>query len=79
MNDPLARTPLFSTGLIGLDNAIARHGIHGLHWPYSIEVPSHLLVQGQNTIYLRQSRGEGLFEGVMYDYIRLEGPETSRI
>ncbi|XP_057418464.1 uncharacterized protein LOC130712662 [Lotus japonicus] len=79
VNDPLTLTPLFSTGLIGLDNAIARHGIHGLHWPYSIEVPSHLLVQGQNTIYLRQSRGEGLFEGVMYDYIRLEGPETSRI
>ncbi|XP_040371168.1 probable rhamnogalacturonate lyase B isoform X1 [Rosa chinensis] len=66
--------PHFSTGLIGGDNAIARHGIHGLYWFFSINVPSSLLNEGNNTIYLTQSRGGAPFRGVMYDYIRLEGP-----
>ncbi|KAJ7943764.1 Rhamnogalacturonate lyase [Quillaja saponaria] len=66
--------PLFFSGLIGGDNAIARHGIHGLYWLYSIQVPSNLLINGTNTIYLRQSRHLSPFEGLMYDYIRLEGP-----
>ncbi|KAL6221240.1 hypothetical protein ACLB2K_008992 [Fragaria x ananassa] len=70
-----AERPLFSTGLIGDDNAIARHGIHGLYWFWSINVPSILLREGSNTIYLTQSRGgTSPFQGVMYDYIRLEGP-----
>ncbi|CAN1342755.1 Rhamnogalacturonate lyase, partial [Linum perenne] len=30
------RKPVFTTGLIGKDNAIARHGIHGLHWLFSL-------------------------------------------
>ncbi|CAN1342756.1 Rhamnogalacturonate lyase, partial [Linum perenne] len=30
------RKPVFTTGLIGKDNAIARHGIHGLHWLFSM-------------------------------------------
>ncbi|KAG5017080.1 hypothetical protein JHK85_023216 [Glycine max] len=76
LNNPVARPPHFSTGLIGRDNSVARHGIHGLHRPYSIEVPSYLLVEGTNTIYLRQSKGLSPFLGVMYDYIRLERPET---
>ncbi|KAJ1422848.1 Rhamnogalacturonan lyase, domain III [Sesbania bispinosa] len=63
-------------GLIGQDNAIARHGIHGLHWPYNIEVPCHLLVEGNNIIYLRQAKGVTPFQGIMYDYIRLESPGT---
>ncbi|KAM1039167.1 hypothetical protein ACFX13_034483 [Malus domestica] len=67
-------TPHFSTGLIGKDNAIARHGIHGLYWLFSVDVPSYRLQQGYNTIYLTQSRNWGPFAGVMYDYIRLEGP-----
>ncbi|PON32376.1 Rhamnogalacturonate lyase [Parasponia andersonii] len=66
--------PAFSTGLIGKDNAIARHGIHGLYWFYSINVPSTLLRHGNNVIYLTQARNTGPFEGLMYDYIRLEGP-----
>jgi len=66
--------PLFSTGTIGRDNAIARHGIHGLYRFYSINVPSYLLNRGNNTIYLTQSRNNGPFQGVMYDYIRFEGP-----
>ncbi|KAK7386695.1 hypothetical protein VNO78_27030 [Psophocarpus tetragonolobus] len=75
-NDPVARSPHFSSGLVGRDNAIARHGIHGLYWPYSIEVPSHQLVEGTNTIYLRQAKGLSPFQGVMYDYIRFERPQA---
>ncbi|KAM1052977.1 hypothetical protein FF1_000503 [Malus domestica] len=73
-NDQSAFPPHFTTGLIGKDNAIARHGIHGLYWLFSIGVPSYRLREGNNTIYLTQSRSLGTFEGVMYDYIRLEGP-----
>ncbi|KAK1576099.1 hypothetical protein Q3G72_010941 [Acer saccharum] len=69
-----ANRALFSTGLIGKDNAIARHGIHGLYKLYTIDVPSSHLQKGNNTLYLTQSRHIGAFEGVMYDYIRLEGP-----
>lgn len=66
--------PFFSTGYIGRDNAIARHGIHGLYRLYSINVPGRLLRTGTNTIYLRQAKASGPLEGVMYDYIRLEEP-----
>lgn len=64
----------FSTGRIGRDNAIARHGIHGLYKLYSVTISGCQLVEGRNTIYLRQSRGGNPFTGVLYDYIRLEGP-----
>ncbi|XP_073221326.1 uncharacterized protein [Cicer arietinum] len=69
--------PLFTTGVIGKDNAIARHGIHGLYWLFNIDVPSLLLSKGDNTIFLTQNMAIGplaLFQGIMYDYIRLEGP-----
>ncbi|KAL6175448.1 hypothetical protein ACLB2K_052089 [Fragaria x ananassa] len=65
---------LFSTGRIGEDNAIARHGIHGLYWLFNVNVPRSQLHEGNNTLYLTQTRGENTFVGVMYDYIRLEGP-----
>ncbi|XP_019447183.1 PREDICTED: uncharacterized protein LOC109350396 [Lupinus angustifolius] len=74
LNDPGAYSPLFTTGLIGDDNAIARHGNHGLYWFYTINIPSSHLVKGTNTIYLRQARAASPFVGVMYDYIRLESP-----
>ncbi|KAF5454361.1 hypothetical protein F2P56_024033 [Juglans regia] len=73
-NDPSLQRAHFSTGLIGRDNAIARHGIHGLYRLYNIEVPSNLLQEGTNRIYLTQSRRRSPFIGVMYDYLRLEGP-----
>ncbi|KAK3017900.1 hypothetical protein RJ639_005206 [Escallonia herrerae] len=66
--------PDFTTGLIGKDNAIARHGIHGLYWLFSVEVKGSKLVKGTNTIFLKQSRDGDTFRGIMYDYIRLEGP-----
>ncbi|XP_071914289.1 uncharacterized protein [Coffea arabica] len=74
INDPNARNPIFNKGLIGKDNAIARHGIHGLYRLYSIEVSGSQLVRGRNSIFLTQSRNSFPWEGIMYDYIRLEGP-----
>ncbi|KDP41146.1 hypothetical protein JCGZ_03640 [Jatropha curcas] len=76
-NDAAAKRPLFTTGLVGKDNAIARHGIHGIYWFYTIDVPNDVLVDGKNTIYLTQTRVAAAFSGVMYDYIRLEGPTST--
>ncbi|CAL5323719.1 unnamed protein product [Camellia sinensis] len=78
INNPYRVRPYFTTKRIGRDNAIARHGIHGLYSLYNVNIPSHLLATGSNIIYLTQSRGGSPFTGLMYDYIRLEGPpETS--
>ncbi|XP_050381717.1 probable rhamnogalacturonate lyase B [Argentina anserina] len=76
INNESDEPPHFTTKLIGGDNAIARHGIHGLYWYYSIEIPSPLLNEGKNTVYLSQTRGGEIFQGVMYDYIRLEAPSS---
>ncbi|MCD7456965.1 hypothetical protein HAX54_033732 [Datura stramonium] len=73
-NDGKLAVPHFTTGKIGGDNAIARHGIHGLYFLYSIEVQGNLLVNGTNTIFLTQAIATSPFQGVMYDYLRLEGP-----
>lgn len=62
---------------IGKDNAIARHGIYGLYWLYSIKIQGIQFMNGTNTIYLKQSRGGRAFVGVMYDYIRLEAPKQA--
>ncbi|KAF1871983.1 hypothetical protein Lal_00012202 [Lupinus albus] len=75
-NDPSINPPHFTTGQIGEDNSIARHGMHGLYWLYSINVPSDHFVKGKNIIYLTQIRATTPFQGVMYDYIRLERPHT---
>ncbi|CAK9313024.1 unnamed protein product [Citrullus colocynthis] len=66
--------PVFSSGLIGRDNSIARHGIHGLHWVYNVDIPGNRLVTGDNTIFFTQPRSTGPFQAIMYDYIRLEAP-----
>ncbi|GFY85916.1 rhamnogalacturonate lyase family protein [Actinidia rufa] len=76
VNDPNTNRPLFSSGLFGRDNAIARHGIHGLYWLYGVDIPYAFLVQGDNTIYLTQTRGQSPWQNLMYDYIRLEGPPS---
>ncbi|WCJ35664.1 Rhamnogalacturonate lyase family protein [Euphorbia peplus] len=74
VNDPNTARPLFTTGLIGRDNSIARHGDHGLYWLYHVNIPGARLVEGENTIFLTQPRCTSPFLGFMYDYIRLEGP-----
>ncbi|XP_057533371.1 uncharacterized protein LOC130811194 isoform X2 [Amaranthus tricolor] len=77
VKNPKSETPLFTTGLIGKDNAIARHGIHGLYRLYTADIHGTELKQGDNTIYLTQANGGSPFVGIMYDYIRLEGPTDS--
>ncbi|KAL3514296.1 hypothetical protein ACH5RR_027013 [Cinchona calisaya] len=72
LNDGTANPPLFSSGVIGSDNAIARHGIHGLYWLFSIDIPGSEILEEENTIFLTQSQSSSPFQGIMYDYIRLE-------
>ncbi|CDP08054.1 unnamed protein product [Coffea canephora] len=74
INDPNAGNPIFNEGLIGKDNAIARHSFHGLYWLYGVGVSGSQLVRGRNSIFLTQSRNSTPWEGIMYDYIRIEGP-----
>jgi rhamnogalacturonan endolyase len=76
VNDLSADPPLFRTEQIGRDNTIARHGIHGLYWLYSVNVPAASLHVGNNTIYLTQALATSPFQGLMYDYIRLEYPDS---
>ncbi|MBA0595638.1 hypothetical protein Gorai_012501, partial [Gossypium raimondii] len=76
VNDPNSNRPLFTTGLIGRDNAIARHGIHGIYKLYNVDIPGTRFVKGENTIFLKQPRCNSPFQGFMYDYVRLEGPPT---
>ncbi|KAL2498175.1 Rhamnogalacturonate lyase family protein [Abeliophyllum distichum] len=78
INNSNAPRPDFTTKRIGKDNAIARHGIHGLYLLYGINIRGIQLVNGTNTIYLKQSRGGRPLIGVMYDYIRLEGPPLAK-
>ncbi|XVF59126.1 hypothetical protein PTKIN_Ptkin07bG0250300 [Pterospermum kingtungense] len=73
-NKPDSIRPYFTTERIGYDNAVARHGIHGLYRLYSINVDGNRFREGDNTIFLTQARAQGKFNAVMYDYIRLEGP-----
>ncbi|KAL7208111.1 hypothetical protein ACSBR1_029966 [Camellia fascicularis] len=74
INDGHANPPQFSSGLIGKDNAIAWHGIHGLYYLFNVDIPCDQLRQGDNTIFLTQAMNTSPFHGIMYDYIRLEGP-----
>ncbi|KAH7849901.1 hypothetical protein Vadar_024722 [Vaccinium darrowii] len=61
VNDPNTNRPLFSSGLIGRDNSVARHGIHGLYWLFNVDIPNAVLAEGENnTIYLTQARGQSL-------------------
>jgi len=69
-----SRGGVFATPEIGDGNAIARHGIHGVQRSFEFPIRGRLLQQGENSISITQTRALGLFLGVMYDYIRLEGP-----
>lgn len=77
VNDVNAKRPQFDTMQLGKDNAIARHGIHGLYWLFSVDIPATSLREGENTIFLTQRKPTGPFTGVMYDYLRLEAPPVS--
>ncbi|XP_022773018.1 probable rhamnogalacturonate lyase B isoform X2 [Durio zibethinus] len=77
INNPKANPPLFTTGVIGHDNTITRHGIHGLYRLYSIDAKGALLMEGENTIFLTQPMCSSALQGLMYDYIRLEAPPSN--
>nr|GLL38621.1 rhamnogalacturonate lyase B-like isoform X1 [Ipomoea trifida] len=74
-----AELPHFSTGIIGGDNAVARHGIHGLYWLFSFRVSGSWLVPGNNTLFLTHAGGSTSWRGAMYDYIRFEGPDQLKV
>ncbi|KAH9610641.1 hypothetical protein KSS87_017129 [Heliosperma pusillum] len=76
-NQPKPSPAIFTSGRIGNDNSIARHGIHGLYWLFNIDVKGSTLLKGSNTMFLTQTKGVSPFQGLMYDYIRLEGPSRS--
>ncbi|XP_059068526.1 probable rhamnogalacturonate lyase B [Cryptomeria japonica] len=75
-NDPKV-DPHFETPTIGQDNAIARHGIHGFYQLFIMQINPYWLVHGDNTIFLTQRVNTGPFNGILYDYIRLEEPNVS--
>ncbi|XP_060963308.1 probable rhamnogalacturonate lyase B [Cannabis sativa] len=78
INDENGNAPLFNSGQIGHDNAIARHGIHGVYRLFNISIPGSLLVNGKtNTIFLTQANNTSPLQGFMYDYIRLEAPQIA--
>ncbi|XP_049399657.1 uncharacterized protein LOC125863657 [Solanum stenotomum] len=77
INTPSKPRPWFDSSPIGMSNAIARHGIHGLYMAFDIEFSGTQLYIGENIIYLKQASVYGPFTGLMYDYIRLEGPSTN--
>ncbi|KAF7048494.1 hypothetical protein CFC21_057250 [Triticum aestivum] len=68
---------VFVTPDFGDGNAIARHGDHGTWWSFEFGIKGYLLMEGENTISITQVRAFSEFMGVMYDYIRLEGPPGS--
>ena len=76
---------VFTTPEMGDDNAVARHGIHGLQWSLEFAIGGHLLLQGDNAIDIKVAQaGAGgpaaaRIAGVMYDYIRLEGPSSGGV
>lgn len=76
-NDPKMMVPHFETMQFGKDNAIARHGIHGLYYAFDVDVLPQWLQEGQNILYLTQRNASNIFQGVMYDYLRLEAPASS--
>ncbi|CAH9089919.1 unnamed protein product [Cuscuta europaea] len=80
VNDEEMVVPHFTTGLIGKDNTIARHGIHGLYWLFKVDVPHSSLLPAphrRNSLFFRQVRGSSPWSGIMYDYIRFEAPAPS--
>jgi rhamnogalacturonan endolyase len=58
--------------LLGDNNAIACDGTRGGMWSMDMAIRGGLLEEGDDTVYITLN----VFVGVMYDYIRLEGPPS---
>ncbi|XP_062119976.1 probable rhamnogalacturonate lyase B [Humulus lupulus] len=76
-NEDTSYRPLYATHLLGRDNSIPRHGIHGSYWIFSINILGNRLHQGENTLYLTQAKSVGPFGGLFYDYLRFEAPSQT--
>lgn len=68
---------VFTTPEFGESNAIMRHGEHGTWWSFEFPIKRYLLMEGENSISITQVITFTEFVGVMYDYVRLEGPPGS--
>ncbi|KAL8112828.1 hypothetical protein AgCh_020216 [Apium graveolens] len=68
---------VFQVQMLGMDNAVCRHGIHGLYRLFDIDISSELLTIGDNFILLTQAREGDALCGVLYDYLRLEAPVSN--
>uniref|UniRef100_A0A803NLI2 Rhamnogalacturonan lyase domain-containing protein n=1 Tax=Cannabis sativa TaxID=3483 RepID=A0A803NLI2_CANSA len=85
INDENGNAPLFNSGQIGHDNAIARHGIHGVYRLFNISIPGSLLVNGKtNTIFLTQANNTSPLQGFMdictpTDSVTTFGPSSYRM
>ncbi|KAJ8772906.1 hypothetical protein K2173_028083 [Erythroxylum novogranatense] len=75
VNNPNGTLPLFTTGMIGKDNTIARHAIHGVYRLFTVNVPGAQLLLGNNTFFLTLKANTSSFQGLMYDYIRFDCPD----
>jgi rhamnogalacturonan endolyase len=73
------RGGVFTSPNSGDSNAIARHGIHGVQLDLEFPVKGYLLNQGENNISITQPSAVSIFNGLIYDYIRLEGPTGSSL
>uniref|UniRef100_A0A0E0R3T4 Rhamnogalacturonan endolyase n=1 Tax=Oryza rufipogon TaxID=4529 RepID=A0A0E0R3T4_ORYRU len=67
---------LTTAAAFGDGNAIARHGVHGVQWSLDFAMKGYMLQEGDNVVLMTQTRALSPFFGVMYDYIRLEGPPS---
>ncbi|XP_042065102.1 probable rhamnogalacturonate lyase B isoform X2 [Salvia splendens] len=67
---------VFQVTNLGGDNAVCRHGIHGLYQLFSVDISSALLIHGDNSMFLTQARAGDALCGILYDYLRLEAPPT---
>ncbi|KAK3039680.1 LOW QUALITY PROTEIN: hypothetical protein RJ639_027021 [Escallonia herrerae] len=69
---------VFQVMNLGTDNAVCRHGIHGLYRLLNVDIAPSNLVKGDNSIFLTQARGGDALCGILHDYLRLEVPVNSQ-
>ncbi|XP_057794981.1 probable rhamnogalacturonate lyase B [Salvia miltiorrhiza] len=76
VNQMNAEQLVFQVINLGADNAVCRHGIHGLYQLFIVDISSTLLINGDNCLFLTQARAGDALCGILYDYLRLEAPSN---